>query len=67
LKILLIGYGSIGKRHEEVLLNISDTYSVDIVTKQHLKNKITFVSLNEVKQLDTYDYFVIASETVKHY
>jgi predicted dehydrogenase len=67
LKILLIGYGSIGKRHEEVLLNISDTYSVDIVTKQHLKNKITFVSLSEVKQLDTYDYFVIASETVKHY
>jgi len=67
LKILIIGYGSIGKRHEEVLLNIPQITKVDIVTKQSLLNKNTFISLDEVPDMASYDYFVIATETNKHY
>ena len=67
MKVLLIGYGSIGKRHEEVLLSFHDIKSIDIVTKQILKNKQTFVSLKDVNNLGSYDYFIIASETNKHY
>ena len=67
MNILLIGYGSIGKRHEEVLLTFSNIDSIEIVTTQNLTNKITFNSLNEVKNLNKYDYFIIASETSKHF
>lgn len=67
MKILIIGYGSIGKRHEEVLSGFHDIHSIDIVTKQTLDDKTTFLSLEEVADLDAYDYFVIASETNKHY
>lgn len=67
MKVLIIGYGSIGKRHLEVLSKISNIKQIDIVTKQTIENKITFYSLNEVKDMDIYDYFIIASETNKHF
>jgi len=67
LKTLIIGYGSIGKRHEEVLLNIPKITQIDIVTKQSLLNKNTFISLDSIIDIETYDYFVIATETNKHY
>jgi CMP-N,N'-diacetyllegionaminic acid synthase len=65
--VLLIGYGSIGKRHEEVLLSFQDSETIDIVTKQSLNSKITYRTLQEVEKLESYDYFIIASETNKHY
>jgi len=67
LNILIIGYGSIARRHEEVLFNLDSKSNIDIVTKQKLVNRTTFVSLTEVIDLKMYDYFVIASETNKHY
>ena len=67
MKVLIIGYGSIGKRHEEVLSSFKNIDSIDIVTKQTLKDKTTFSSLAKVKNIDTYNYFVIASETNKHF
>jgi CMP-N,N'-diacetyllegionaminic acid synthase len=67
LIVLLIGYGSIGKRHEEVLLSLKKIDTVDIVTKQILDDKTTFKKLEEVENLDSYDYFIIASETAKHF
>lgn len=67
MKTLIIGYGSIGKRHEEVLLNIPKITQIDIVTKQSLLNKNTFISLDSIIDIETYDYFVIATETNKHY
>jgi predicted dehydrogenase len=66
-KILIIGYGSIGKRHYEVLNTFDSVIQIDIVTKQILGNKKTYKSLENIKKLDHYDYFVIASETNKHY
>lgn len=67
MNILIIGYGSIGKRHEEVLSGFNKTESIDIVTKQTLEGKKTFLCLEDVSDLTIYDYFVIASETNKHY
>lgn len=67
MKVLIIGYGSIGRRHEEVLLAFKSISQIDIVTKQALINKVTFKNLEEVEKLDKYDYFIIASETYKHY
>ncbi len=67
MHILIIGYGSIGKRHEEVLLQLNSTSVIDIVTKQKLPKKQTFKSLKEVISIDSYDYFIIASPTNKHY
>lgn len=67
MRVLLIGYGSIGKRHEEVLLGLETVQAIDIVTKQKLNNKIYFPSLEDVDNIDKYDYFIIATETSKHY
>lgn len=67
MKVLLIGYGSIGKRHEEVLTTFQSIKAIHIVTRQPLPNKTTFKNLQDVNDLDTYDYILIASETYKHF
>lgn len=67
MKVLIIGYGSIAKRHEEVLQKFESVTEIHIVTRQTLTDKITFLSLQEVSDLQQYDYVVIASETYKHF
>lgn len=67
MNVLIIGYGSIGKRHCEVLSNFKDIESIDIVTKQNLNDRKTFPSLQEVCDIDSYDYIIISSQTNKHY
>jgi predicted dehydrogenase len=67
LKVLIIGYGSIGKRHHEVLSSFQEVKSITIVTKQNLKQIKTYKKLEDIIDLYTYDYFIIASETKKHF
>lgn len=67
MKALIIGYGSIGKRHHEVLSQIETITSIAIVTSQILRNHITFQTLEEIDELEYFDYFIIASETHKHF
>jgi predicted dehydrogenase len=67
LKVLIIGFGSIGKRHYEVLSQISQVQSIDLVTKQNIEDKICYKSLEVVYNINQYNYFVIASETNKHF
>ena len=67
MKLLLIGFGSIGMRHYEILDSFEYVKTIDIVTKKVLANKRTFRDLTDVYDLKIYDYFVIASETSKHY
>lgn len=67
MKVLIIGYGSIGKRHFEVLSSLVTIKEISIVTKQRLTQKTTYSTLEEIKNLNDYDYFLIASETSKHY
>jgi len=65
MKVLIIGYGSIGKRHYEILKSFVGV--VDVVSRQNLKNIVSFKRLQDINNLDYYDYFVISTETAKHY
>lgn len=67
MKALLVGYGSIGRRHDEVLSTFPDIEETHIVTKQTLSERVTFTTLEDVENIQRYDYFLIASETKKHY
>lgn len=67
MKVLIIGYGSIGKRHYEVLSSFQEIESISIVTKQKLDEEKTYKKLDEISDLSIYDYFIIASETNKHF
>jgi predicted dehydrogenase len=67
LKVLLIGYGSIGKRHYEVLSELDSITHIDVVTAQTLSGIRTYRTLNQITDLDDYNYIVIASETFKHF
>lgn len=67
MKALIIGYGSIGKRHYDVLNQIDLIEKIDIVSAQDIPEKTIFDTLEHVVNLEQYDYFVIASETFKHF
>lgn len=66
MNALIIGFGSAGKRHARTLREISEISDIHIVTKQELKNMVTYKKIEEVP-LNLYDYIIIASETYKHY
>lgn len=67
MKVLIVGFGSIGKRHFEILNKLDEIKEIHIVTKQEPKDVISFKELNKITNLTFYDYFIISSETVKHY
>lgn len=66
MNVLIIGYGSIGKRHFNILSNMKEINLCHVVTSQILEETTTFKSINEV-DLENYDYIVIASKTNLHY
>lgn len=67
MKVLIIGFGSIGRRHYEVLLKFPAICKIDLVTRQNIENVVCFNSLEVVENITQYDYFIIASETNKHF
>jgi predicted dehydrogenase len=67
MKVLLIGFGSIGRRHYEILSKMPQVQAVDLVTKQTIKDVICYKNLQDVDNISQYDYFIIASETNKHF
>ena len=67
LKVLIIGYGSIGQRHFEILKAMQQVSLVDVVSKQDLIHTTTFKMLESIPNLQEYDYFVISSQTQSHY
>jgi len=66
MKVLVIGYGSIGKRHTAILSSISTISEIDVVSKQKNIGYKTFSDLEDIYDLSVYDYFVIASITSIH-
>ena len=67
MRILIIGYGSIGKRHYAILKDFKIVKNIDVVTKQNIDNIKTFKILDDIKDISIYDYIIISSETIKHY
>lgn len=69
MKVLIIGYGSIGKRHFEILSGLEEVNQIDLVTKQPISHVIKYNELSVIpsEALLEYDYFVIASRTCDHY
>ena len=63
----IIGYGSIGRRHASVLKKLKLFEKIYIVTNQ--KINLNFEKLNSINNLKDInpDYFVICSDTSKHY
>lgn len=66
MRALVVGYGSIGKRHYEILSSLPQILACDVITKQNLEMIQTYSSLQEC-DLEQYDYIVIASKTSLHY
>jgi len=67
MKIVIIGFGSIGKRHYEILNSLDKVSVILVVTKQNIIGIDTVKSLKDIKVLSDYDYFVISSITSKHF
>ena len=64
-KIVIIGYGSAGRRHARIINNNFKNIEINILTKQRIKKFRSFKNLNEIKKINP-DYIIIASETIKH-
>ena len=65
MKIVIIGYGSIGKKHAKILSKIFKIKDLIICTKKKLKKFNTINNLNQIKKRP--DYVVISSPTSKHF
>jgi CMP-N,N'-diacetyllegionaminic acid synthase len=65
MKALIIGYGSIGERHHRILQQNLNFQDVHLVTHRKHSDAIA-LSLNDIKDLKDYDYFVISNETHLH-
>ena len=63
---LVIGYGSIGKKHAKILKNLKEVDEVVVLTSQKKIPYKKINSLNMIKELNPF-YIVIASSTHKHY
>jgi len=66
LKALVIGGGSIGKRHAEILNQMDECGEISMLTTQDGLSYHTISSMEHVLGLNP-DYIVIASPTDKHY
>jgi predicted dehydrogenase len=64
-KSLVVGYGSIGRRHARLLQSLG--CQVSIVSRQAVGNYPFYTTLKAVADIDQYDYAVICNETVDHY
>jgi predicted dehydrogenase len=67
MNVLVVGYGSIGRRHVEILSGMQQVSSIEIVSKQVISGFLTHKELTEVPDLVKFDYFLIASDTSKHF
>ena len=62
---LVLGYGSIGKRHANILSNMDDIHIVNVLTQQQGVPYPTVQSLDDITNIKP-DYIVIASDTSRH-
>ena len=67
MKVLIIGFGSIGKKHFLALKNLNHEVSLlSLSTKEEFKNAPIYRSLKEC-DLNEFDLFIIANITTEHF
>ena len=66
MQILIIGYGSAGKRHAKILSYEKKIKKIYIKTKQDFKSFKKFFFIKNIKNINP-DLIIICSETSKHY
>lgn len=64
---LVVGHGSIGRRHSSILATLG--FRVSVVSRRHgvSQSFVKFGLLEEALQAASYDYVVLATETVAHF
>ena len=65
MRVLVIGYGSIGVRHVEILKEME--FEVSVLTKQKGLPERTFHNLKDALSFNSPDYVIIANKTYEHY
>ena len=63
---MIIGYGSIGKRHASILSKFPNIREIIILSKQKNLPYKTIIKIEDAKKYSP-DYFIISSSTSKHY
>lgn len=66
MNILIIGYGSAGKRHAKILNSFKHIKIINIVTKQKKKTQGKINFIDKFDGLEP-DLIIVANETYKHY
>ena len=64
--VLIIGYGSIGKRHALILKNFKNISKIYILTNQTCKNFNKIRNISEINKINP-DYILICSRTSDHF
>ncbi len=66
IKVCIIGYGSIGERHANILFKFKEVGKIYIITNRSISNK--FIKIKKVSDLDDkIDYVIISNKTLQHY
>lgn len=65
MKCLIIGYGSIGRRHAEILARLE--LDVQVVSKRHIADFSCHSSIQGAFGENVYDYIIVANKTSEHY
>ncbi|MEI6286853.1 MAG: Gfo/Idh/MocA family oxidoreductase [Bacillota bacterium] len=65
IKVLVVGYGSIGSRHARILTDMG--YSVSVVSSRVVEFPHVFKSLDAALENQKFEYVVLANKTVEHY
>ena len=65
-KILIIGYGSIGKKHASIINKYYKEFKLYILSSRTIKKYENIISLKNIKTINP-DFIIIASETYKHH
>ena len=61
-KVLIIGFGSIGKKHAKILKKFKDISKIYILTKQSCNTYNKIKNISEVNKINP-DYILICSRT----
>ena len=69
-KVLIVGYGSIGRRHRRVLEESGLARKIDVVSSRPHDGEeglCRYPSLDALQEPEAYDYFIVANETSRHH